>query len=109
MFADEEPSSQQLTAILDGLAIIGQSYKGCRRELLGTRSFGAHVPWITEANLIRHVGGFAVMNHHIHLLLRLDPEVAAGWSEEEVVRRWELFRLATSPKAPLPISDGPGV
>ena len=34
------------------------------------------------------VGGFSVMNNHLHLLLRLDPEVAQAWSDEEVVRRW---------------------
>jgi hypothetical protein len=34
------------------------------------------------------VGGFSVMDNHLHLLLRLDPEVASGWSDEEVVRRW---------------------
>jgi hypothetical protein len=34
------------------------------------------------------VGGFSVMNNHLHVLLRLDPDVAAGWSDEEVVRRW---------------------
>ena len=33
------------------------------------------------------VGGFSVMNTHLHLLLRLDPEVARAWSDEEVVRR----------------------
>ena len=33
------------------------------------------------------VGGFAVMTNHLHLLLRLDPEVAICWSDEEVVRR----------------------
>jgi Transposase IS200 like len=27
------------------------------------------------------VGGFAVMNNHLHLLLRLDPEVAQAWSD----------------------------
>ena len=31
------------------------------------------------------VGGFAVMTNHLHLLLRLDPEVAKCWSDEEVV------------------------
>jgi hypothetical protein len=34
------------------------------------------------------VGGFSVMNNHLHLLLRLDPEVARAWSDDEVVRRW---------------------
>ena len=27
------------------------------------------------------VGGFSVMNNHLHLLLRLDPEVAQAWSD----------------------------
>ena len=34
------------------------------------------------------VGGFSVMDYHLHLLLRLDPEVAQAWSDEDVVRRW---------------------
>ena len=33
------------------------------------------------------IGGFSVMDNHLHLLLRLNPEVAAGWSDEEVVLR----------------------
>jgi REP element-mobilizing transposase RayT len=37
------------------------------------------------------VGGFSVMDNHLHLLLRLDLESAKAWSDEEVVRRW--FRL----------------
>jgi REP element-mobilizing transposase RayT len=27
------------------------------------------------------VGGFAVMHNHLHVLVRLDPEVAQGWSD----------------------------
>ena len=34
------------------------------------------------------VAGFSVMDNHLHVLVRLDPAVAAGWSDEEVVRRW---------------------
>ena len=34
------------------------------------------------------VGGFVVMDNHLHVLVRLDPERAAGWTDEEVVRRW---------------------
>ena len=34
------------------------------------------------------VGGFSVMDNHLHVLLRLDQEVADGWSDDEVVRRW---------------------
>ena len=34
------------------------------------------------------VGGFAVMDNHLHVLCRLDPDDAQAWSDEEVVRRW---------------------
>jgi hypothetical protein len=40
------------------------------------------------------VGGSSVMDNHLHLLVRLDPEIASGWTDEEVVRRWgRLFKL----------------
>ncbi len=28
------------------------------------------------------VAGFSVMDNHLHVLARLDPQVAAGWSDE---------------------------
>ena len=34
------------------------------------------------------VGGFSVMDNHLHLLVRLDSVVGDGWSAEDVVRRW---------------------
>lgn len=34
------------------------------------------------------VAGFAVMDNHLHVLVRIDPDTAKEWSEEEVVRRW---------------------
>ena len=34
------------------------------------------------------VGGFSVTDNRLHVLLRLDPDVASGWSDQEVVRRW---------------------
>jgi REP element-mobilizing transposase RayT len=34
------------------------------------------------------VGGFAVMDNHLHLLVRLDPKVAETWTDEEVALRW---------------------
>jgi len=34
------------------------------------------------------VCGFAVMDNHLHVLVRLDPDEAANWSDEDVVRRW---------------------
>ena len=34
------------------------------------------------------VAGFSVMDNHLHVLVRLDPDVAGNWSDEDVVRRW---------------------
>ena len=31
---------------------------------------------------------YAVMSNHLHVVLRVDPVTASGWSDEEVVRRW---------------------
>lgn len=52
------------------------------------------------------IGGFSVMDNHIHLLLRLDPDVAEGWSDEDVVRRWgQLFPPRDKSRKPLPVSN----
>jgi hypothetical protein len=51
------------------------------------------------------VGGFSIMDNHIHLLVRLDPEIAVGWSDEEVVRRWgRLFPPRDKKRQPLPVT-----
>ena len=34
------------------------------------------------------VCGFAILDNHLHVLCRLDSGVAAGWTDEDVVRRW---------------------
>ena len=52
------------------------------------------------------VGGFSVLDNHLHLLVRLDPEVASGWSDEEVVRRWgRLFPQRDKSRQPVSISN----
>ena len=37
------------------------------------------------------VAGFSILDNHLHLLARLDPELAKGWSNEDVARRWALL------------------
>jgi hypothetical protein len=32
--------------------------------------------------------GFAVLSNHLHLVLRIRPDVGQEWSDEEVARRW---------------------
>lgn len=34
------------------------------------------------------VAGFALMDNHVHLLLKVDTEAGRAWSDEEVARRW---------------------
>lgn len=49
------------------------------------------------------VGGFAVMDNHLHVLLRIDPEAAKGWADKEVVERWfKLFPPRGTDRKPLP-------
>ena len=51
------------------------------------------------------VGGFSVLDNHLHLLVRLDPDVAKSWSDEEVVRRWgRLFPPRDKSREPLPVT-----
>ncbi len=34
------------------------------------------------------VAGFSVLDNHLHVLLKLEPERVDTWSDEEVIRRW---------------------
>jgi hypothetical protein len=52
------------------------------------------------------VGGFSVMGNHLHVLLRLDPDVACAWSDEEIVARWgRLFPPGDKSRRPMPVAD----
>ncbi len=52
------------------------------------------------------VGGFSVLDNHLHVLVRLDSDVATGWSDEEVVRRWgRLFPPRDKSRQPLPVTN----
>src|SRR5208283_2872349 len=52
------------------------------------------------------VAGFAVLDNHLHVLLRLDPETVAGWSDEDVARRWgRLFPPRNRAREALPVTD----
>src|SRR5208337_1198981 len=46
------------------------------------------------------------LDNHLHLLVRLDPDVARGWSDEDVVRRWgRLFPPRDKVRQVTPVSD----
>jgi hypothetical protein len=46
------------------------------------------------------------MDNHLHVLVRLDPDVAEAWSDEEIVRRWgQLFPPRDKSRKPLPVTN----
>lgn len=52
------------------------------------------------------VGGFSVLDNHLHLLLRIDDQLAQDWSDEEVVRRWlKLYPPRGTNRKPLEVTD----
>jgi hypothetical protein len=46
------------------------------------------------------VGAYAVMSNHVHVVVRMDPEAAQGWSSAEVAERWCALFGKTLPKGP---------
>jgi len=67
----------------------------CGKDPLTAKDYEHRRSWIYKGiqalSKIFAVEVFAcsVMNNHYHLVLRVDPEVARSWSNEEVVRRWD--------------------
>ncbi len=46
------------------------------------------------------------MDKHLHLLVRLDPDLANDWSDQEVVQRWgRLFPPGDKSREPLPVTE----
>jgi hypothetical protein len=46
------------------------------------------------------------MDNHLHVLLRLDPDVATGWSDEEIARSWgRLVPPRDRSRRPLPVTE----
>jgi hypothetical protein len=51
-------------------------------------------------------GGFAILDNHVHLLLRLDSALAGKWSDADVARRWlTLFPICDQSGNALPVSE----
>ena len=70
----------------------------CGEDRVSGQSFEHRRQWIVER--MKQLAGvfavdicaYAVMSNHYHLVLRLRPERAKAWSDEEVLARWsELF------------------
>jgi REP element-mobilizing transposase RayT len=63
-------------------AFLMSAEKGNRKQWVEDR-----IKLLTDSFSVS-VGGFAILDNHLHVLCRLDPETAKHWSGEEVVRRW---------------------
>ncbi len=65
-----------------------------RRAMLCGEGFEHRKQWIEDRlELLAEcfavsVCGFAVMDNHLHVLVRLDDEEVRAWSDEDVVRHW---------------------
>ena len=86
-----------------------------RAHLLGDETAPGRKDWIEnrlkelDQIFAVSVGGFSLMDNHLHLLLRIDPEVASNWSDSEVVERWfRLFPPRGSDRKPLEDRRGLG-
>lgn len=78
-----------------------------RGGFLMGEGFADRKTWIEKrleqlsASFAVSVGGFAIMDNHLHVLTRLDPEDAQQWSGTEVIRRW----IAIYPPKTLAMDD----
>ena len=51
------------------------------------------------------VAGFSILDNHLHVLIRLDPDLAKDWSDEDVARRWgQLYPPRNRRRETLPVS-----
>ncbi len=66
----------------------------CGSDLISGKNYDHRRQWIQDriqflaGRFGVDVLGFAVMSNHLHVVLRNRPDVVAGWSDDEVARRW---------------------
>jgi len=71
----------------------------CGVDSVTGRSYEHRKEWIverlTELSELFAVDlcSYAVMSNHTHLVLRLDPETAEGWSEEAIMDPWDRLEI----------------
>jgi hypothetical protein len=75
----------------------------CGNDELTGRSFAHRKQWIEDrlielANVFAAgVYAYAVMSNHVHVVIRIDPDVAAAWTADEVAERWlRLFPVRSN-------------
>ena len=85
-----------------------------RAHLLGNEAAPGPKDWIEnrlkelDQTFDVSVGGFSLIDNHLHLLLRIYPEAAKGWSDAEVAERWfKLFHPRGTDRKPMKVSKEP--
>jgi REP element-mobilizing transposase RayT len=66
----------------------------CGQDPVTAQDYAHRKAWVVQR--LQHLAGvfavevcaYAVMSNHVHLILRIRPDVVAQWSDEYVVRRW---------------------
>ena len=82
-----------------------------KAHLIGNEAAPGRKDWIEnrlrelDAIFAVSVGGFSLMDNHLHLLLRIDPDTAKGWSDTDVAERWfKLFPPRGADRRPLKVA-----
>ena len=69
----------------------------CGKDKLSGKDYSHRKDWVRQAlerlagSFAVDISGFAIMDNHLHVILRQRPDVAKGWSAEDVTRRWRLI------------------
>ena len=69
----------------------------CGKDHVTGKNFDHRKDWVRQG-LERLAGAFAIdvcsfaiMDNHLHVIIRQRPDVAKQWSSEEVTRRWRMI------------------
>jgi hypothetical protein len=66
----------------------------CGKDRFSGKNFDHRKAWVKNrlqflAEIFAlDVAGYAVMSNHLHLVVRVRPDLAAGWNEKEMALRW---------------------
>ncbi len=69
----------------------------CGKDAYSGRSYEHRREWIRSrlhellAIFAIDVVAYAIMNNHLHLVIRIRPDIANSWTPEEIARRWLLL------------------
>ena len=69
----------------------------CGKDRLTGKDYSHRKEWVRTSlerlagSFAIDVSGFAIMDNHLHVIVRQRPDIAKGWSAEDVTRRWRMI------------------